>query len=432
MRQIAGERGMRAGALALALAAGGGCSEQNTYVEPPPAEGDAWRVPLVDRASPTYLEFTGTTAASEHGSEVRARVPGGAAQRCTSIPGTAVEAGALLFTIDPKEYEADLMAAEAEVASAESQAERAETEFARAERLFKQPGGLRRRGGEVARRARAGAAAEARRGAPSRPRAKLNLGYTEVVEAPIGRDGSGAQPCRRRQPGGRGRGDGPHRDHRAVRPDVRLLQPERARPAARARALPQAREGRRAIDPNGRQPDAKPEIALELGLANETGYPARRASARLRGVRQSTPAPGRCAARPLRQPRGDRRDCCPGLFTRVRMPIDRSAHGHAAGRRAGARLGPDRALRADRRRRRSKVEKRAVVASASWIDGMRVVESGSSRRRPGRRERPPAGPPGRGGRRRDRSTWRRSATICRRSSRGEPRRRRRPGGAGGG
>jgi len=55
------------------------------------------------------------------------------------IPGegcTWVKKGALLFVIDPSEYEANLHAAQAELRAADAEFKRAEIEFARAQRVF--------------------------------------------------------------------------------------------------------------------------------------------------------------------------------------------------------------------------------------------------------------------------------------------------------
>ena len=126
---------LRATAWTTVLLALAGCDDAaNVYVEPPPAEVTVAR-PLVKTVT-EYLNFTGTTEASE-AVEVRARVPG-VLQGMHFTAGTDVEKGQLLFTIDPKEYEANLLAAEAQRASAEATLVRARTELERAERLFKQ------------------------------------------------------------------------------------------------------------------------------------------------------------------------------------------------------------------------------------------------------------------------------------------------------
>ena len=56
-------------------------------------------------------------------------------------PGTYVEQGELLFVIDPRQYKAELQAAEAELASAQADVKLAQTELARAKELYKQNAG---------------------------------------------------------------------------------------------------------------------------------------------------------------------------------------------------------------------------------------------------------------------------------------------------
>ena len=88
--------------------------ESNTYVEPPAAKVTIAQ-PLVQEIT-DYLEFTGTTDASEK-VNITARVSG-VLQSMHFEPGTVVDKEQLLFVIDPSEYEADLQAAKAELASA--------------------------------------------------------------------------------------------------------------------------------------------------------------------------------------------------------------------------------------------------------------------------------------------------------------------------
>ncbi|MEE9267234.1 MAG: biotin/lipoyl-binding protein, partial [Gammaproteobacteria bacterium] len=103
---------------ALALA---GCEEANTYVEPPPPKVSVAQ-PMVQEII-DYLEMTGSTVASGR-VDVRARVSG-ELQSMHFQPGTDVEAGDLLFIIDPREYQAALQGAEAELGAARAQVKRA-------------------------------------------------------------------------------------------------------------------------------------------------------------------------------------------------------------------------------------------------------------------------------------------------------------------
>ena len=119
-------------AVFLVASAFAGCEESNTYVEPPPAKVSVAQ-PLVQDVI-DYLEMTGSTVASGQ-VDVRARVSG-ELESMHFQPGTDVEAGDLLFVIDPREYRAALAAARAEVGAAEAQVKRAVIEFKRAKSLY--------------------------------------------------------------------------------------------------------------------------------------------------------------------------------------------------------------------------------------------------------------------------------------------------------
>ena len=121
-------------ALAFLLA---GCGDSNTYLEPPPPQVTV-AMPVIQDVT-SYLEFTGTTVAFDH-AEARARVAG-VLESMHFTPGTYVEQGELLFVIDPRQYKAELQAAEAELASAQADVKLAQTELARAKQLYKQNAG---------------------------------------------------------------------------------------------------------------------------------------------------------------------------------------------------------------------------------------------------------------------------------------------------
>lgn len=120
--------------LAILLA---GCGDSNTYLEPPPPQVTV-ATPVIQEVT-DYLEFTGTTAAIDH-AEARARVAG-VLESMHFTPGTYVEQGDLLFVIDPRQYEAELQAAEAELAGARADETLALTELARARQLYKKSAG---------------------------------------------------------------------------------------------------------------------------------------------------------------------------------------------------------------------------------------------------------------------------------------------------
>src|SRR6185295_8199667 len=74
--------------------------------------------PVVQKTVPLFTELTARTDATES-VEIRARVK--SFLRAQSYAeGTMVQAGQVLFTLDPREYEAQLMQAKAQLAKAQS------------------------------------------------------------------------------------------------------------------------------------------------------------------------------------------------------------------------------------------------------------------------------------------------------------------------
>ena len=158
------------------------CEQKNTYVEPPP--------PKVTVAEPLqqevtdYLEFTGNTRAFEE-VEIRARVSG-FLQSMHFTAGTRVDMGDQLFVIDPREYQAEYNAAEAELNAAKAMQHRAKIEYDRAKRVFDKGAG---RETDVVkwRGERDVALAAIERAKANVERAKLNLGYTQIMSPISGR-----------------------------------------------------------------------------------------------------------------------------------------------------------------------------------------------------------------------------------------------------
>ena len=116
---------------ALVGAAGLGCGGGAKVTAPPPLEvsvSQPLREPVQDA-----LEFTGRTAAIES-VQVRARVSG-YVTKVAFTAGSLVNAGDLLFQIDPREYEATVLRAEGQVARLEAQLARTKAEVARNQAL---------------------------------------------------------------------------------------------------------------------------------------------------------------------------------------------------------------------------------------------------------------------------------------------------------
>ena len=113
---------------ALALAA---CSREAKVVAPPPPAVSVSQ-PVAETVQDS-LEFTGRTSAVE-AVDVRARVTG-YITKVAFTAGALVNAGDVLFEIDPREYEAAVLRGEGEVARLRSQLARAQSEVARNQAL---------------------------------------------------------------------------------------------------------------------------------------------------------------------------------------------------------------------------------------------------------------------------------------------------------
>ena len=87
----------------------------------------------VEKELADFVEFTGRTDAVES-VEIRARVSG-YLKKIEFKPGKEVEAGALLFEIDPRPYDAELERSEGMLATAEASIKQATADMARAEGL---------------------------------------------------------------------------------------------------------------------------------------------------------------------------------------------------------------------------------------------------------------------------------------------------------
>jgi len=335
--------------------------ESNTYVEPPAAKVTIAQ-PLVQEIT-DYLEFTGTTDASEK-VNITARVSG-VLQSMHFEPGTVVDKEQLLFVIDPSEYEADLQAAKAELASAHAELKRAETEYQRSQKLYEKNAGtesdvVKWRGEmEVAK-------ASILRAQAKVVRAELTLSYTQVkapIRARVGRDMVDV---------GNLVGEG----EATVLTDLTQYNPMyvyfdlNERDLLTVMSLYRKSLQEKGIDPRN-EPSTRADIPLHLGLANEQGYPheglydygessldSDTGTVTLRGVFQNPEIPPKLLS---------------GLFARIRMPITT---------RQDMPLITEEAIAADQSGRfvlvvtkENVVEKRNIQLG-QLIDGMRVIEEG--------------------------------------------------------
>jgi RND family efflux transporter MFP subunit len=295
-------------------------SKRNEYVEPPP--------PKVTVAQPLqqevidYLEFTGTAQAFEE-ADIQARVAG-FLQSMHFTPGTQVKKDDLLFVIDPKEYQAELNAALAELKAAKAMAHRAKIEYDRAKRVFEKGAG---RETDVVkwRGEREVALAAIERAKAKVERARLDLSYTQVTSPISGRVGRNLVDM------GNLVGEG----EPTLLTKVTRFDPMYVYFNLNERDLLKVMTTyRQAIKEKGynpeRESDSRAGIPLFLGLANEDGYPHE-------GIYDFAdssvdPGTGTIQLRGVFSNPGSAPVLVPGLFARLRLPINKQANAlHRAG-----------------------------------------------------------------------------------------------------
>jgi RND family efflux transporter MFP subunit len=337
------------------------CDQRNEYVEPPPPKVTVAK-PLQQEVT-DYLEFTGTTHPFEE-VEVRARVAG-FLQSIEFTPGNPVEKGDLLFVIDPREYEAELNAAEAELGSAEATLKRAQTEFDRAQKLFKQKAGaetdvVKWRGErDVARAAVMRAKAKVEK-------ADLDLSYTKVTAPITGR------VSRNFVDSGNLVGEG----EPTLLTTITRYDPMYAyfnlneRDLLKVMAMNRKKLQEKGLD-SAEDPEIKADIQVFLAIANEEGYPHQgKLDFTESGVDKDT---GTLQLRGVFPNPGETPVLIPGLFVRLRMPIEK---------RENALLVTERAMGSDQSGRyllavnsENTVEKKSI-RMGQLVDGLRVIEEG--------------------------------------------------------
>lgn len=163
--------------LSLLSACGGRADAQGG---PPPAMPVSV-APAVQRTVSDIESFSGRLEAAEF-VELRPRV-GGTIEKVHFTDGTSVAAGALLFTIDPRPFEAEVARAESVLAAARSRAELAQTELARAQKLLDSRAVSRQEFDQLSAGART-SEADIKAAEAALRVARLNLAYT-AVRAPI-------------------------------------------------------------------------------------------------------------------------------------------------------------------------------------------------------------------------------------------------------
>jgi RND family efflux transporter MFP subunit len=330
-----------------------GCSEKNEYVEPPAPQVTVSK-PLVQNVT-DYLEFTGSTKAIEE-IEIRARVKG-FLESVHFEDGDFVTKGQLLFNIDPKPYKAAVESARGRLGKHQAQLERAQKEYQRNLTLFKQnaasEANVVKWKSEVEESKAAVVSAQA-----ALDKARLDLGYC-TINSPIS-----GRISRKQVDVGNLVGA----SENTLLTTIRQWTPIYVYFSINERDLLRIMERARAEGITADNPD---KIPLDLGLANETGFPH---EGHLDFVDSTVdPGTGTMQLRGLFPHAGPPYFIVPGLFVRVRMPV---------AERENALLVTERALGLDQGGRyllvvdnENKVEQRYVKIGA-LRDGMRVIEDG--------------------------------------------------------
>ncbi|MCA1960654.1 MAG: efflux RND transporter periplasmic adaptor subunit [Desulfomonile sp.] len=165
----------------LALLSGCG-SGKSKFVPPPPPEVVV-SAP-VERNVTDYLEFTGNVAAFES-VEIRARVEG-VLEKINFKPDARVNAGDLLFVIDPKPFQAQVDEASARLQAKSAARDLAQVQFDKAKQLYDSASISEIQYLEQKAK-RDMAEAEVSQAKADLEKAQLNLGYTSVISPINGR-----------------------------------------------------------------------------------------------------------------------------------------------------------------------------------------------------------------------------------------------------
>lgn len=292
-----------AAGVALATTQLNGCSREPDVVAPPPPEVSV-STPI-ERTVADYFETTGRTEAIES-VDVRARVSG-YLMKVNFEDGTEVGKGQELFLIDPRPYEAGVLAAEGNLARWKAQLRQAEADVARNRRLLPK-GATSERELERSIAARDTAAAEIQASQARLSQARLDLEFTRV-SAPI--DGRLSRTTITA-------GNLIQAGQSAVLTTLVSVDPVYVYFDVDERTVLNLRESRRKAGDSRSPSDIKERrIPIEISLANEDVY-------NRRGIldfvdNRVDPGTGTLKARAVFE-NADRL-LAPGLFVRVRMPI---------------------------------------------------------------------------------------------------------------
>lgn len=325
----------------LLLTLAGGCSK------PGPAGGPPGAPPVtvaaaVQRTVTDIEEFTGRLEAPRS-VEVRPRI-GGTIEKVHFRDGQRVAQGALLFTIDPKPFQAELSRAQSQLTSARSRAALATSDLARAKKLLDSKAVSAQEFDQLTSGAATSGADIAAAEAAVRV-AQLNLGYTSV-RAPMAGQLSRAIIT-----------EGNLVNDQSVLTTLVATQTVYAYFDGSEQTFLRLRKG----DPGQR--------LVHMGLADEPGFPH---EGKVDFIdNQLNPQTGSIRMRAVfDNPKGE---FTPGLFARVQL---------AGGAPYPAVLTPERAISTDQSKKlvfvigEGNVAQPREVQLGTLIDGMRVVTSG--------------------------------------------------------
>lgn len=303
LRTLKGIAGVALGLAALAAS----CSKGPQLASVPPPEVAVSQP--VEQTAIEYFTTTGRTAAVEE-VDVRARV-GGYLVKVNFQDGRDVKAGDVLFEIDPRPYEAEVMRAEGDVAKWQAQLRKAEADVARNTRLLPK-GAASERDLEQSIAAKESSQAEITSAQARLADAKLNLEFASIV-API--DGRASRTAVTKgnliQPIGQ--------TTSAPLTTLVRLDPIYLYFDVDERTLLRVREGARLHGTGAKEGDVRSlNVPVEFGLVGETGFPHQ-------GVidfidNRVDPTTGTVQARGVFDNKNGL--LTPGMFVRVRVPID--------------------------------------------------------------------------------------------------------------
>jgi membrane fusion protein, multidrug efflux system len=170
-----------AAAACLASVGLAGCTSQAQSDNGPPPAAPVDVALAAQRKLPDVTEFTSRLEAAES-VEVRPRI-GGALDRIHVAPGAQVARGALLFSIDPRPYQAELARSQAALSTARAKARLADKELQRAKPLLAQQAIASQEVDQLASSVES-ATADVQQAEANVRTAQLNLDYT-AVRAPV-------------------------------------------------------------------------------------------------------------------------------------------------------------------------------------------------------------------------------------------------------